>query len=145
MSSRKICRYRLTNTTAVEYAVTGTRINSQERTMNAGNIISIVKQTVVVILAAGKGARMGREDIAKVCFEIDGTAAINRIIETFRKRSSKSFSSLSASEPSRFYKPLPAPIPEQCSSINPNSWEPDTPGKQPQTLLKNSTIRALCC
>jgi len=43
------------------------------------------EQAVVVILAAGKGTRMGREDRAKVCFEIDGVAAINRIIETFKR------------------------------------------------------------
>jgi N-acetylgalactosamine kinase len=41
-------------------------------------------QTVVVILAAGKGTRMGRADMAKVCFEIDGVPAINRTIHTFR-------------------------------------------------------------
>ncbi len=44
----------------------------------------ITAQTVVVILAAGKGTRMGRADMAKVCFEIDGVAAINRSIRTFR-------------------------------------------------------------
>lgn len=44
----------------------------------------IAAHTMVVILAAGKGTRMGRADMAKVCFEIDGVAAINRTIRTFR-------------------------------------------------------------
>ena len=46
---------------------------------------SIVQQTAVVILAAGKGTRMGRDDCAKVCFEIDGVPAINRTVRTFKK------------------------------------------------------------
>ena len=45
---------------------------------------SVAAQTAVVILAAGKGTRMGRSDLAKVCFEIDGVPAINRTIRTFR-------------------------------------------------------------
>ncbi len=45
---------------------------------------SVTDQTTVVILAAGKGTRMGRADMAKVCFDIDGTPAINRMIRTFR-------------------------------------------------------------
>ena len=44
----------------------------------------IAAETVVVILAAGKGSRMEREDMPKVCFEIDGIPAINRIIEIFK-------------------------------------------------------------
>ena len=66
--------------------------------MTAGDVESIKKctrgitsQTVVVILAAGKGTRMGRADMAKVCFEIDGVAAINRTIRTFRKLGFESF------------------------------------------------------
>jgi N-acetylgalactosamine kinase len=51
----------------------------------------IASQSVVVILAAGKGTRMGRADLAKVCFEIDGVAAINRTIGTFRKLGFESF------------------------------------------------------
>ena len=47
---------------------------------------SITDQTIVVILAAGKGTRMGRDDVAKVCFEIDGVPAINRLIEAFKKK-----------------------------------------------------------
>jgi N-acetylgalactosamine kinase len=47
---------------------------------------SITDEAVVVILAAGKGTRMGREDVAKVCFEIDGVPAINRLIEAFKKQ-----------------------------------------------------------
>jgi len=45
----------------------------------------IAEQAAVVILAAGKGTRMGRADLAKVCFEIDGEPAINRLIATFRQ------------------------------------------------------------
>jgi N-acetylgalactosamine kinase len=45
----------------------------------------IVQQTAVVILAAGKGTRMGRADCAKVCFEIDNVPAINRTVRTFKK------------------------------------------------------------
>jgi N-acetylgalactosamine kinase len=44
-----------------------------------------VKNSLVIILAAGKGTRMGRSDLAKVCFEIDGQPAINRTINTFKK------------------------------------------------------------
>jgi N-acetylgalactosamine kinase len=51
----------------------------------------LAEQTVVVILAAGKGTRMGRQDLAKVCFEIDGVPAISRLIETFRKNSFEKF------------------------------------------------------
>jgi hypothetical protein len=43
----------------------------------------IPEQTMVVILAAGKGTRMGREDLVKVCFEIDGVPAINRLNPDF--------------------------------------------------------------
>jgi len=43
------------------------------------------RDTMVIILAAGKGTRMGRTDLAKVCFEIDGQPAINRTISTFKK------------------------------------------------------------
>jgi len=48
------------------------------------NAKSIAEQTAVIILAAGKGSRMGRSDQAKVCFEIDSVPAINRIIRTFK-------------------------------------------------------------
>jgi N-acetylgalactosamine kinase len=44
-----------------------------------------VHKTVVIILAAGKGTRMGNEETAKVCFEIDGEPAINRIISIFKR------------------------------------------------------------
>jgi N-acetylgalactosamine kinase len=47
---------------------------------------SIPEQTMVVLLAAGKGTRMGRSDLGKVCFEIDGIPAINRQITAFRRR-----------------------------------------------------------
>ncbi|HPS54693.1 MAG TPA: sugar phosphate nucleotidyltransferase, partial [Sedimentisphaerales bacterium] len=46
---------------------------------------SIAQQTMVVILAAGKGTRMGNSDFAKVCFEIDSVPAINRTIATFKQ------------------------------------------------------------
>jgi N-acetylgalactosamine kinase len=46
---------------------------------------SIVQETAVIILCAGKGTRMGRADLAKVCFEIDGVPAINRTIQTFKR------------------------------------------------------------
>jgi len=46
----------------------------------------VVKQAIVVILAAGKGTRMGSRYMAKVCFEIDGVPAINRLIETFKSK-----------------------------------------------------------
>ncbi len=42
------------------------------------------EETLVVILAAGKGTRMGNDELSKVCFEIDGVAAINRQIEVFK-------------------------------------------------------------
>jgi N-acetylgalactosamine kinase len=46
----------------------------------------LAQETVVVILAAGKGTRMGRSDLVKVCFEIDGIAAINRAITVFKRQ-----------------------------------------------------------
>ncbi len=52
---------------------------------------SIIDQTFVIILAAGKGTRMGRDDVAKVCFEIDGVPAINRLIEAFKKQRFQKF------------------------------------------------------
>lgn len=47
---------------------------------------SLAEQTVLVILAAGKGTRMSSRYMAKVCFEIDGVPAINRLISTFKKK-----------------------------------------------------------
>lgn len=48
--------------------------------------LRIAEQTVVVILAAGKGTRMGRSDLGKVCFPIDAVPAINRQIGVFRRQ-----------------------------------------------------------
>ncbi|MHB8899628.1 MAG: NTP transferase domain-containing protein, partial [Thermoguttaceae bacterium] len=45
---------------------------------------SVREETLVVILAAGKGTRMGNDDLVKVCFEIDGVPAINRQIDVFK-------------------------------------------------------------
>ena len=42
------------------------------------------EETLVVVLAAGKGTRMGNDDLVKVCFEIDGVPAINRQIDVFK-------------------------------------------------------------
>ena len=50
----------------------------------------ILGQTIVVILAAGQGKRMG-SNAAKVCFEIDGVPAINRLITTFKKQGFSKF------------------------------------------------------
>lgn len=47
---------------------------------------NVVKQAMVVLLAAGKGTRMGSRYMAKVCFEIGGVPAINRLIETFKSK-----------------------------------------------------------
>ena len=46
---------------------------------------STAQRTIVVILTAGKGTRMGRSDLAKACYEIDSVPAINRTITTFKK------------------------------------------------------------
>ena len=46
----------------------------------------IPEQTMVVILAAGKGTRMGRSDLVKVCFEIDSVPAINRQLAVFKRQ-----------------------------------------------------------
>ena len=51
----------------------------------------LAENTVVIILAAGKGTRMGRSDLAKVCFEIDGIPAITRTITTFKQHGFKNF------------------------------------------------------
>jgi len=51
----------------------------------------IPQQTMVVILAAGKGTRMGQSDMTKVCFEIDGVPAIDRQISVFKKLGFKRF------------------------------------------------------
>ncbi len=47
---------------------------------------SIADETIVVILAAGKGTRMRNDDLVKVGFEIDSVPAINRQIRVFRRR-----------------------------------------------------------
>jgi len=47
---------------------------------------SIASQTMVVVLAAGKGTRMKNIEMAKVCFEIDSEPAISRIITTCKKQ-----------------------------------------------------------
>jgi len=47
---------------------------------------STAEQTVVLILAAGKGTRMRSPDREKVCFDIDSVPAINRAITAFRER-----------------------------------------------------------
>jgi len=47
---------------------------------------TLADSTVVVILAGGKGTRMGKADMAKVCFEIDSVPAINRTISTFKSK-----------------------------------------------------------
>jgi len=46
----------------------------------------IADETIVVILAAGKGTRMGSGDMGKVRFEIDSVPAINRQIRVFKRR-----------------------------------------------------------
>ncbi len=53
----------------------------------------VVDKTVVVVLAAGQGKRMGTAVTsrqvsrpAKVCFEIDGVPAINRLIAAFKRQ-----------------------------------------------------------
>jgi len=46
---------------------------------------------VVVILAAGKGTRMGKPGLPKVCFEIDGVPAICRLIAAFAEQSFAEF------------------------------------------------------
>ncbi len=58
----------------------------------------IAEQTFVVVLAAGQGKRMGeprptpaQAGVAKVCFEIDGVPAINRLVATFKKQGFKKF------------------------------------------------------
>ncbi len=52
---------------------------------------ALAENTVVVILAAGKGTRMGNPDMAKVCFEIDSVPAINRTISTFKSKQFNKF------------------------------------------------------
>ena len=59
--------------------------------MSVGKNKLLVNKTVVIILAAGKGTRMGNEETAKVCFEIDGEPAINRTISTFKKLGFRNF------------------------------------------------------
>ncbi len=44
----------------------------------------VPEQTMVVLLAAGKGTRMG-SDTVKVCFDIDSVPAINRQIAVFKR------------------------------------------------------------
>ncbi len=46
----------------------------------------LAQETTIVLLAAGKGTRMGRSDLSKVCFEIDGVPAISRQIGLFRRQ-----------------------------------------------------------
>jgi len=51
----------------------------------------IAQETVITLLAAGKGTRMGRSDLGKVCFPIDGVPAINRQIGLFRRQGFERF------------------------------------------------------
>ncbi|MFH1924248.1 MAG: galactokinase family protein [Planctomycetota bacterium] len=51
----------------------------------------IADETVVVILAAGKGTRMENADLGKVRFEIDSVPAINRQIRVFKRRGFNGF------------------------------------------------------
>ena len=51
----------------------------------------LVERTAVVILAAGHGTRMGKDDIGKVRLEIHGVPAINRIITTFKREQFRQF------------------------------------------------------
>ncbi|MDD4816811.1 MAG: NTP transferase domain-containing protein [Victivallaceae bacterium] len=43
------------------------------------------KPDCVIVLAAGKGSRMGSESRHKVCFEIDGVPAVVRALDVYRK------------------------------------------------------------
>ncbi|MHC4743136.1 MAG: GHMP family kinase ATP-binding protein [Planctomycetota bacterium] len=52
---------------------------------------NISESTKVVILAAGKGTRMGRPAMPKVCFDIDGVPAIRRLIGAFDEKSFAKF------------------------------------------------------
>ena len=54
---------------------------------------------MVVILAAGKGARMGKPDLVKVCFEIDAAPAINRQIAALKRRHFTRFLLVVGSQP----------------------------------------------
>lgn len=52
---------------------------------------SLAQQSVAVLLAAGQGTRMERDDLPKVCFEIDGEAAICRTISMFKRQGVEKF------------------------------------------------------
>lgn len=54
--------------------------------MPVENNRGIVEQTMVVLLAAGKGTRMGPGEVVKVCLEIDGVPAINRQITVLKRQ-----------------------------------------------------------
>lgn len=51
----------------------------------------IIKATTVVILAAGKGTRMGSPKLPKVCLDIDGIPAIRRVIGAFAEKAFPKF------------------------------------------------------
>lgn len=55
------------------------------------NARGFVSRTMVVILAAGRGSRMGRADLAKVNSEIDGVPAISRMIASFKRSRFRKF------------------------------------------------------
>jgi N-acetylgalactosamine kinase len=46
---------------------------------------------MVVLLAAGRGSRMGRSDLVKVCFEIDSVPAVNRQLTVFKQQGFRRF------------------------------------------------------
>ncbi|MBN2138550.1 MAG: NTP transferase domain-containing protein [Sedimentisphaerales bacterium] len=54
--------------------------------MRVNDEIGIAEQTAVVILAAGRGTRMLKPGLPKVCFQIDGVPAINRVIAAFKEQ-----------------------------------------------------------
>ncbi len=59
--------------------------------MENGQNKLLVNKAVVIILAAGKGTRMGNNEMPKVCFEIDGKPAINRTLSTFKSVGFRNF------------------------------------------------------
>ncbi len=73
---------------------------------------SIIAQTAVIILAAGKGTRMGNVNVPKICFEIDGTAAINLIIRTFRKQGFEKFVLVVGANAEKVMETVSAEFPE---------------------------------
>lgn len=90
-------------------------------------VASVREETVVVILAAGKGTRMGNDQIVKVCFEIDGVPAINRQISVFKKARINRFLLVVGDRAEQVLGTVTSEHPEASMCFRNRKWAPAMP------------------